>query len=91
MTDTVSSASSMVFGVGTGRRDGFGARTGREAISAQDIGFFGVARLVGVDCLDVGIGVAGVVRTAVSLGVSSADSLGVGFAVSLAGFSAFFW
>ena len=31
------------FAAGIGRRDGFGATTGREAISAQDIGFFGVA------------------------------------------------
>ena len=30
-------------GVAIGRREGFGATTGREAISAQDIGFFGVA------------------------------------------------
>ena len=30
-------------GVAIGRREGFGAVTGREAISAQDIGFFGVA------------------------------------------------
>ena len=33
----------MVLGVGIGRRDGFGATIGREAISAQDIGFLGVA------------------------------------------------
>ena len=30
-------------GVAIGRREGFGATTGREAISAQDIGFSGVA------------------------------------------------
>ena len=30
-------------GVAIGRREGFGATTGREAISAQDIGFLGVA------------------------------------------------
>ena len=33
--------------------------TGREAISAQDNGFFGVAGLVGVDCFGVAVGVAG--------------------------------
>ena len=38
----------MIFGVGIGRREGFDAMTGREAISAQDICF-----------RDVAVGVAG--------------------------------
>ena len=55
------------FGVGTGRREGFGALTGREAISAQDICFRGVAIGVGVaggegTSSDVETGVAGGVR-----------------------------
>ena len=62
--------------------------TGREAISAQDIGFFGVAGLVGVDCLGVAVGVAGGVKGSElsevdfdwSIGGASinAGSLGVG-------------
>ncbi|KAG7004897.1 hypothetical protein G7Y79_00023g054810 [Physcia stellaris] len=47
----VSSAFGMILGVGIGRREGFDAMTGREAISAQD-NFFGVA-------IGVAIGVAG--------------------------------
>ena len=47
------------FGVGTGRREGFGAMTGREAISAQDIGFFGVAVGAVGDCFGVAGGVSG--------------------------------
>ena len=39
----VSSAFGTDFSAGIGRRDGFGATTGREAISAQDICFLGVA------------------------------------------------
>ena len=69
----------MIFGVGTGRREGFGATTDREAISAQDNGFRGVA-----------IGVAGgvieselwEVDFAVLIGGvrTNAGSLGVGVA-----------
>ena len=55
MADAVFSAFGSCLDVGMGRRDGFGATTGREAISAQDIGFLGVA--IGVD-----IGVAGGVK-----------------------------
>ncbi|KAG7008967.1 hypothetical protein G7Y79_00004g015510 [Physcia stellaris] len=33
----------IVLGVAIGKREGFGATTGREAISAQNIGFLGVA------------------------------------------------
>ena len=57
--DAVSVHADTGFGVGTGRREGFGAMTGREAISAQDNGFRGVAGLVGVDCFGVAVGVAG--------------------------------
>ena len=45
-------------GVGIGRRDAFGAMTGREAISAQNICFLGVA----VGAFDDCFGVAGEVR-----------------------------
>ena len=75
-----------IFGVGTGRRDGFGAMTGREAISAQDIGFRGVAGLVGVDCFGVAGGVKGSELSKVVFGWSiggasiNVGSLGVGVA-----------
>ena len=36
-------------GVAIGRREGFGATIGREAISAQDIGFLGVADVAADD------------------------------------------
>ena len=52
MADAVSSAFGSCLDVDMGRRDGFGATTEREAISAQDIGFLGVA-------IDVDIGVTG--------------------------------
>ena len=76
----------MIFGVGTGRREGFGATTGREAISAQDI-FFGVAigvaggvsgsevSMVGFDWL-----IGGVSINAGSL-VGGGVAGGVGFAI----------
>ena len=54
--------------------------TGREAISAQDIGFLGVSRLVGVDCFDVAVGVAGGVNGSE---VSEVDSWGVMGGVSI--------
>ena len=57
--------------VGIGRREGFGESIGREAISAQEIGFFGVAG----DAIDV----AG--------DVSRSESLGFGFASVLGGVS----
>ena len=56
-------------GVAIGRRDGFGAMTGREAISAQDICFLGVA-----------IGVAGGVKGSE---LSEVDSWGVVGGVSI--------
>ena len=50
-------------GVAIGRREGFGATTGREAISAQDIGFLGVAADKDSDAVSKegseGVGVAG--------------------------------
>ena len=50
-------------GVAIGRREGFGATTGREAISAQDIGFLGVAADKDSDAVSEegseGVGVAG--------------------------------
>ena len=49
----------MIFGVGTGRREGFGAVTGCEAISAQDIDFLGVAVDAIGDCFGVAGGVSG--------------------------------
>ena len=52
------------FAAGIGRRDGFGATTGREAISAQDIGFFGVA--IGADVAITAFGVQGGVAGGVS-------------------------
>ena len=64
------------FGVGIGRREGLGATTGREAISAQDICFLGVATGAESDCFGVGGGVSGsevfgVVFDEVTGGVSS--------------------
>ena len=67
----------MILGVGIGRREGFGAIIGREAILAQDIGFLGVAIGVATGVAG-GVGVVGGVRT----------SFGVGTAISLAGFFA---
>ena len=46
-------------GVAIGRREGLGATIGREAICAQDIGFFGVSTDKESEGVSEGIGVAG--------------------------------
>ena len=82
------------FGVGIGRRDGFGAMTGREAISAQDNCFLGVAIGVaggvsGSESFEAAFGwlIGGVSTNAGSLGgggVAGADTaIDVGIAGSL--------
>ena len=59
------------FGVGFGRREGFGARIGREAMSAQDIGFRGVAG--GVKECDVFEVILDGLTDGVSINVGSLD------------------
>ena len=64
------------FGAGIGRREGFGATTGREAISAQDNGFLGVATGAVSDCFGVAGGVAGGVSGSEFLGITSEGIIG---------------
>ena len=75
-----------ILGVGIGRRDGFGATTGREAISAQDIGFLGVAtgEVGGVSGSEVFGGVPDEVTGGVSTNAGSLGGGGVAGGVSTA-------
>ena len=69
-------------GVAIGRREGFGATTGREAISAQDIGFLGVAAdkdfggVAGDSATDFGDALSERSRTTSGAGIERGKSFG---------------